>query len=90
MLFANAIATLSHRNHITTRKADLLLCCRIGLRPKRVGWKSSNPFQRRKQRNGRIHSLYYTLILFYIDITTFTVQGNTGSTSVSDLNNRYK
>ncbi|MFS7907137.1 hypothetical protein Hanom_Chr01g00067721 [Helianthus anomalus] len=70
---------------------DLLLLgsdtnCRIGFRPKRVVRKSSNPFQRRKQRNGRIHSLYHTLILFYIDITTFRLQGNTGSTSVSDLN----
>ncbi|MFS7905175.1 hypothetical protein Hanom_Chr01g00044641 [Helianthus anomalus] len=40
---------------------DLLLLgsdtnCRIGLRPKRVVWRSSNPFQRRKQRNGRVHS----------------------------------
>ncbi|MFS7902970.1 hypothetical protein Hanom_Chr01g00018101 [Helianthus anomalus] len=62
-----------------------LSICRIGFRPKRVVRKSSNPFQRRKQRNGRIHSLYHTLILFYIDITTFRLQGNTGSTSVPDL-----
>ncbi|MFS7899211.1 hypothetical protein Hanom_Chr00s048400g01778431 [Helianthus anomalus] len=69
---------------------DLLLLgfdtnCRIGFRPKRVVRKSSNPFQRRKQRNGLIHSLYHTLILLYIDITTFRLQGKTGSTSVSNL-----
>ncbi|MFS7978137.1 hypothetical protein Hanom_Chr10g00912081 [Helianthus anomalus] len=59
--------------------------CRIGLRPKRVVRKSSNPFQRRKQRNGRVHSLNHTLNLLYIDFTAFTVTRNTGNTSVSNL-----
>ncbi|MFS7978138.1 hypothetical protein Hanom_Chr10g00912091 [Helianthus anomalus] len=67
----------------------LILCllgmCRIGLRPKRVVRKSSNPFQRRKQRNGRVHSLNHTLNLLYIDFTAFTVTRNTGNTSVSNL-----
>ncbi|KAJ0493167.1 hypothetical protein HanIR_Chr12g0583081 [Helianthus annuus] len=59
--------------------------CRIVSRPKRVVRKSSNPFQRRKQRNGRVHSLNHTLNLLYIDFTAFTVTRNTGNTSVSDL-----
>ncbi|MFS7967762.1 hypothetical protein Hanom_Chr09g00789591 [Helianthus anomalus] len=70
---------------------DLLLLgsdtnCRIDFRPKRFVRKSSTPFQRRKQGNGRVHSLYHTLILLYIDFTTFTFTRNTGNTSVSDLN----
>ncbi|MFS8021355.1 hypothetical protein Hanom_Chr16g01426451 [Helianthus anomalus] len=44
---------------------DLLLLgsdtnCRIEFRPKRVVRKSSTPFQRRKQGNGCVHSLYHT------------------------------
>ncbi|MFS8021347.1 hypothetical protein Hanom_Chr16g01426351 [Helianthus anomalus] len=69
---------------------DLLLLgsdtnCRIGFRPKRVVRKSSTPFQRRKQRNGCVHSLYYTLNLLYIDFTLFTFTRKTGNTSVSIL-----
>ncbi|KAF5795544.1 hypothetical protein HanXRQr2_Chr08g0340931 [Helianthus annuus] len=45
--------------------------CRIEFRPKRVVRKSSTPFQRRKQRNGCVHSLYHTLNLLYIDFTMF-------------------
>ncbi|MFS8015675.1 hypothetical protein Hanom_Chr15g01359481 [Helianthus anomalus] len=72
-----------HNNYIAI---IFITFCRIEFRPKRVVRKSSTPFQRRKQGNGCVHSLYHTIILLYIDFTTFRLQGKTGNTSVSDLN----